>query len=440
MSKIKLLNLDTIEKIAAGEVIDRPEACIKEMVENSIDAGAKNITIEIENMGLSSIKIIDDGIGLDKDDLFMATKLHATSKISKIEDLEKINTFGFRGEALASIARISNMEIRSRVLKNDFGYKLKIKAGNIDKDAEKQGMPFGTQIFIKDLFFNVPARKKFLRSKNVENSKIIDTIEKIAISYDEINFILKIDGKIKLNIFSKEGKLFRIKEIFGKELGNELLPFEFQNESFHIFGYTSTSEYRSSKKNNYYVFVNKRIINSKIINIAINNAYKESLVGAFCPITFLFLEMSGEYFDCNIHPRKLDVRFMNEAAIFSIVSETIKNTLRNNDIQNVIENTVKIAEERENNNQNIEEIDEKQKYITNKNNNKNLKLDIFSERNFKNYKTKIYFSNEYREKYLKSWQNLNAMFSNVDLKKEEKLKISETKIIETKNIKNEFMF
>ena len=186
MSKIKLLNLDTIEKIAAGEVIDRPEACIKEMVENSIDAGAKNITIEIENMGLSSIKIIDDGIGLDKDDLFMATKLHATSKISKIEDLEKINTFGFRGEALASIARISNMEIRSRVLKNDFGYKLKIKAGNIDKDAEKQGMPFGTQIFIKDLFFNVPARKKFLRSKNVENSKIIDTIEKIAISYDEI--------------------------------------------------------------------------------------------------------------------------------------------------------------------------------------------------------------------------------------------------------------
>lgn len=427
MPKIKILKLDTIEKIAAGEVIDRPEACVKELVENSIDAGAKNITIEIENMGLSSIKIIDDGSGLDREDLILATTLHATSKISQIEDLENINTFGFRGEALASIARISNMEIKSRISNNDFGYKINIKTGNCDENVEKVGMPFGTQILIKDLFFNVPARKKFLKSKNVEIAKIIDIIEKIAISYDKIKFILKIDGKIKLNFFSKEGKISRIKEVFGKTLENKLIPFEFQNEQFHISGYTSTNEYRSTKKNNYYVFVNNRIVNSKIINIAINNAYKEILVTSVYPITFLFLEMSGEYFDCNIHPRKLDVRFLNESAIYSIVSETIKSSLKDKDVQNVIKKSCEdtLSTEKFFNSKNFD--NDTQKVYEFENNNKKLKLDIFSEKNFKNYKTKIYFPNEYKEKYLKSWQNLNNIFNNIDLKEEKKLKIIENK-------------
>ncbi|MDR0676977.1 MAG: DNA mismatch repair endonuclease MutL [Elusimicrobiota bacterium] len=450
MNKIKLLDIDTIEKIAAGEVVERPFCAIKELVENSIDANAKKISIEILDKGIKLIKITDDGNGMTREDLELCVKRHATSKIQKIEDLEKIKTLGFRGEALAAISRISKIEIITRQRESEHGFSMKVEGGEI-KEIKKIGTSFGTQIIIKDLFYNVPARKKFLKSHSSEYSQIISILEKIAISHPNISFRLSIDTKEKFNLLKSNETLERIKDIFGKKLVEYLLPFKYENDFFSISGFATNTEHFEKTKNNYYTFVNKRNISSKIIIAAINEAYKENIVKSRYPVVFLFLEMNGEFFDVNVHPQKTEIKFMNEPAIFSIIKETIFYTLKNEDSnkifnENKSENVkdISINEKEKNFQEGAKEIFLKE--TLNLEEGKNKK--IFSElKNIKrNYDigrtTKIFIPKNKIDKnnYLKNWKKIMSIFDNMDLKKIENLNLNQNAtsiLLEKNNMSNQ---
>ena len=325
---IKILDIDTSEKIAAGEVVERPFCAVKELVENSIDAGATRINIEIKDKGVELIKITDNGSGMSKEDLNLCILRHATSKIKNIDDLEKINTMGFRGEALAAISRVSKIQISSKQALNEQGYKL-ISEGGSEPKILPVGMNDGTQIIIQDLFYNTPARKKFLKSKQSEYSAIISNIENTALAYPKISFKLTIDGRERLNLHQVNSKIDRINDVFGMELTKNLLPLNFDNGSLKLTGFISSPEFIEKKRNKHFLFVNKRVVISKVAIAATNDAYKEYIVKGRYPVVFLFLELDGKFFDVNVHPRKIDIKFVNERAIFTMIREATSLTLRN---------------------------------------------------------------------------------------------------------------
>ncbi|MCP4482276.1 MAG: DNA mismatch repair endonuclease MutL [bacterium] len=328
IKKIQLLTQDVSEKIAAGEVVDRPYCAVKELIENSIDAEATRITIDIKDRGVELIKITDNGWGMPKEDLEICTLRHATSKIIQIDDLEKIDTMGFRGEALAAISRVSKTEIKTKQTDSDLGYSL-ITEGGSKPVIKPTGMSNGTQIIIKDLFYNTPARKKFLKSKQSEYSSIISNVENIALAHPTIGFKLIIDDKEKLNLHQIDTHLDRIKSIFKDELAENLIPLDLDNGTIKIHGFISSPTYINKKRNNYFFFVNNRIVISKLIIAAVNNAYSEHLVKGRYPIAFIFAELKGEFFDINVHPRKIDVKFVNEQAIFTSIRQATRLTLQN---------------------------------------------------------------------------------------------------------------
>jgi DNA mismatch repair protein MutL len=336
-NKINILDIDVAEKIAAGEVVEKPFCAVKELVENSIDAGADKITIDIQDRGVDLIKITDNGSGMSKDDLKICILRHATSKIKTLDDLEKIRTMGFRGEALSAISRVSRLEIKTKQATDETGHSLYTEGGS-EPVITKTGIANGTQIIVKDLFYNTPARKKFLKSPTTEHSHIISSIEKIAIAHNNISFQLNIDGKNKLNLIKTKNKLDRISDIFGKNISENLIPFNFENNFLRIYGYTSKPELVEKSKNNYYSFVNDRIITSKVIFGGINEAYKENILKSRYPVSFIFLELEGTYFDVNVHPQKTEIKFINEPAIFSIIKDAISialKTTKNNNILTV---------------------------------------------------------------------------------------------------------
>jgi DNA mismatch repair protein MutL len=324
--KIKLLSKDVAEKIAAGEVIERPASVVKELVENSIDAGADRITVEINNMGVDLIKITDNGIGMNKEDLKLSILRYATSKLNDIDDLEKIYTFGFRGEALPSIARVSKLEVITREKNNNLGYKLSVIGGENEK-IEEFGASLGTQIIVKDLFYNTPARKKFLKSKITEYAYIYQIMESIVIAFPDISLTLILDGKEKLNLNKSKDKLEHISLLFGKNYKDQLLELNYKNSFVKVSGYISKPDFTEKRKNNQYVFINNRPIISKLIFGAITEGYREYLMKNNYPIVFLFLEMDPSYFDVNVHPRKLEVKFFNEQGLFSLIVSAIRQTI-----------------------------------------------------------------------------------------------------------------
>ena len=326
MGNIVLLDDLTINKIAAGEVIERPASVIKEMVENSIDAGANNITVEIKNGGISFIKVTDNGKGIAADDLEIAFERHATSKIRSADDLDVVTSMGFRGEALASIAAIANVEMISKTENQDTGYKVIVEAGNL-LDKQEVGCQTGTSITVKNLFFNTPVRYKFLKKDYTESGYVEDVITRIALVNPDIAIKLINSGKTVIQTNGNGDIKSVIYSIYGKDVATGILPVEYTYEDIQISGVIGKPEIARSNRSNQLFFVNKRYIKDKTLSAATEQAFKGLIpIGKF-GFVILNIKMEPSKVDVNVHPAKLEVRFQEENKIFQSIYHAIKDTL-----------------------------------------------------------------------------------------------------------------
>ena len=390
MGNIVLLDDLTINKIAAGEVIERPASVIKEMVENSIDAGAKNITVEIKNGGISYIKVTDNGKGIAQDDMEIAFERHATSKIRSADDLNTVTSMGFRGEALASIAAIANVEMVSKTQDQEIGYRVVVEAGNV-LEKEEAGCPTGTSITVRNLFFNTPVRYKFLKKDYTESGYIEDAITRIALIHPEIAIKLINTGKTVIQTNGNGDIKTVIYSIYGKNISDSVLKVDYQYEDIKIQGVIGKPEIARSNRSNQLFFVNKRYIKDKTLSAATEQAYKGMIpIGKF-GFVILDIEMNPAKVDVNVHPAKLEVRFEEESKIFQAIYHAIKDTLLKADL---VSDTQKEGEEekanegffakRNTNNQKISEyINEESKIKTNANANEseNIIEQVYKDRN-----------------------------------------------------------
>ena len=326
MGNIVLLDELTINKIAAGEVIERPASVIKEMVENSIDAGATNITVEIKNGGISYIRVSDNGKGIAQDDMEIAFERHATSKIRSADDLDTVTSMGFRGEALASIAAIANVEMVSKTQEQDIGYRVVVEAGDV-LEKEEAGCKTGTTITVKNLFFNTPVRYKFLKKDYTESGYIEDAITRIALVNPNIAIKLINTGKTVIQTNGSGDVKSVIYSIYGKDIANGIMEVSYKYEDIKIDGVVGKPEIARSNRSNQLFFVNKRYIKDKTLTAATEQAYKGLIpIGKF-GFVVLNIEMNPAKVDVNVHPAKLEVRFEEENKIFQSIYHAIKDTL-----------------------------------------------------------------------------------------------------------------
>lgn len=328
MKRINLLDTETSNKIAAGEVVERPSSVVKELIENSIDSNAKNITIEILEGGQKSIKVIDDGEGIHPDDIEKAFMPHATSKISCVDDIYRIDTMGFRGEALPSIASVSNILLRSRLEGMDFGREISI-SGGIVNNIQDVGCNVGTIIEVNDLFFNVPARQKFLKTTSREASYISDIVDRLALANPDISFKLLNNNKKVLNTYGTGKLIDVIRSIYGKSISENITVFEKHTDIASIHGYIGNSEISRGSRNNQSIFVNKRYIKNKLITAAVENAFKSFLTVNKFPFFIVFLDIYPEFIDVNVHPTKSEIKFSDDRQIFKITFDAVHEALRN---------------------------------------------------------------------------------------------------------------
>lgn len=326
MGNIVLLDDLTINKIAAGEVIERPASVIKEMVENSIDAGATNIVVEIKNGGISFIKITDNGKGIAQDDLEIAFERHATSKIRSADDLDTVTSMGFRGEALASIAAISNVELISKTQQQENGYKVVVEAGDI---LEKEIAPssVGTSITVKNLFFNTPVRYKFLKKDYTESGYIEDVITRIALVNPQIAFKLINNGKTVIQTNGNGDMKTVVYSIYGKTVAESISPVSYTYEDIKVEGVIGKPEIARSNRSNQLFFVNKRYVRDKVLTSATEQAYKGMIPLGKFGFVILNITIAPARVDVNVHPAKLEVRFQEENKIFQAIYHAIKDTL-----------------------------------------------------------------------------------------------------------------
>ena len=328
---IHLLDNDTINKIAAGEVIENPKSIVKELVENSIDAGADEIIIEIKNGGKKLIRITDNGKGINRDEIEEAFERHCTSKIKSSDDLETLFTLGFRGEALASIAAVSHVEIISRTPDEQYGIKLLIEGGNV-KLKEDVGCPVGTTISVTELFYNVPARKKFLKSDVSESSNINEIVSSLALSKENISFKYISNSNIIFKTPKTNNFINTISSLYDKELYDSLLTVDYRSDILKISGYTTNLNYYRGNRKQQLIFVNNRFIKHKRINYYIEAAYYTLLPKGKYPSCFLKLDIEPSLVDVNVHPAKTEVRFQNEELVLNEVKNAIYKALRTNNI------------------------------------------------------------------------------------------------------------
>ena len=323
---IKILDKHVADKIAAGEVIDRPVSIIKELIENALDADATSVTVEIRNGGKSYIRVTDNGCGIPADEVELAFKRHATSKITAAEDLDAITTLGFRGEALASICAVARVELITKTADAKSGRRVVIEGSDVLENSAT-GCPDGTTITVRDLFYNVPARNKFLASDSSETRRIVDMVSRIALSYGDVKFNL-INGNNK--VFSTRGNgniLNNIINIFGNDMGRDLLPVEASSKDFIIKGFVSSPAASAPSRNKQIFCVNGRVVSSNILEKALDDAYKEKLFHGRFPIAFLFLAMPPEKLDVNVHPTKKEIRFDNPYEVSDFVARAVKDAL-----------------------------------------------------------------------------------------------------------------
>lgn len=330
---IKLLDDKTISKIAAGEVIENPASVVKELVENAIDANAKHIVVEIKDGGTSLIRVSDDGVGFEKDDIELAFLQHATSKLTDISDLENIESFGFRGEALASIASVSKVTLISKRKndKNTFGYKYFVDSGN-KSNIEQVAANDGTSIEVRDLFKNIPVRKKFLKGNSKENALVEDVLIKFALVREDISFELIIDGKRK---FYSNGD-FNLKNViyslYGKEIVSNLIEVDDDYNDIKVSGYIARPIIARNTRNDEIYFVNNRYIKDKTISKAIEGAYEEYLMQHKFPLVILKISIDSSKVDVNVHPKKMEVRFSNDEYVYFAIYNVIHSALKNQNL------------------------------------------------------------------------------------------------------------
>ncbi|KAA3606314.1 MAG: DNA mismatch repair endonuclease MutL [Calditrichaeota bacterium] len=322
MGKIKLLPPNLSNKIAAGEVVERPASIIKELIENSIDSGAKTITITFEDGGKRLIRITDDGCGMTEEDLMMAFQRHATSKIATVDDLMNIRTMGFRGEALASIASVAKIEAKTALQGSTEGHFLRIDGGEIQTSQKVISVP-GTTFTIKNLFFNIPARRKFLRSKSAETRHILNVIKKFTIAYPEVSFLV-FDESERVLVYPIQTLQERLEEIFGKRTFSTLIPVENKIGEVQITGFVEKPELVRKSFGEQHLLLNKRSVTSRVLNKAVFSAYGSLISKGDYPLFVISLEMPATEFDINVHPAKLEVKFAEEQEIFDAIYKTIR--------------------------------------------------------------------------------------------------------------------
>lgn len=326
MGVINVLDKHVAELIAAGEVVERPASVIKELVENSIDAGAKNITVEIKNGGTTFMRVADDGCGIYRDDIKVAFLRHATSKVKVESDLDSISTLGFRGEALASICAVSRLQLITRNVNEEIGTSYEIDGGE-EQSFDDAGCPVGTTFVIRDLFYNIPARAKFLKKDVSEGNAVSNIIDKTALSHPEIAFTYIKDGKQVLRTFG-DGKLISaIYSVFGKDFAKGLIPVDYQLDAIKVYGYISKPEHSRPNRNMQNFFINGRYIKTRTAMVALEEAFKGSIMVGKFPSCVLNIELPCEIIDVNVHPSKLEVRFINERPVFDAIYHAVKSSL-----------------------------------------------------------------------------------------------------------------
>lgn len=326
MAKINILDDSTINKIAAGEVVERPSSIIKELVENSIDAGSSYISIEIENGGKGLIRIIDNGSGIDKDDVNKAFLRHATSKINTVEDLSSLESLGFRGEALASIAAVSKLEMLTKTEEALIGLRIVLDGGKI-REKEATSANRGTQISVRDLFFNTPARRKFLKSNQAEAQAITDIVNKIAIGNPSIKIKYINNSKTIYETLGDGSIINAIRMIYGRDISENLIEIDYRSKYFSISGYLGNNNIYRGNRNHQHVYINGRYIKSPNISKKINDAYKAIIPINKYPIYFVNISVDPAKVDVNIHPSKLEVKFDQEEEILNELSDFVRGIL-----------------------------------------------------------------------------------------------------------------
>lgn len=326
LQKIAVLSPDTVDKIAAGEVVERPSSVVKELVENAIDAGASAITAEIKDGGISFLRITDNGSGMDGEELPLAFLRHATSKIEKAEDLERISSLGFRGEALSSIAAVSQVEVVSKTPYSVSGARYIIEGG-VEKSLEDVGAPEGTTILVRNLFYNVPARKKFLKTAATEAGYISSLMEQMALSHPEVSIKYMSNGQLKLHTSGNNQMKDAIYQIYGRDIAKQLLPVEWENEFLKINGYLGKPSVSRGNRSFENYFINGRYVKDKIITRALEDGFHGYMMQHKYPFAVLQIQMDGGGLDVNVHPSKLEVRFSREEEVYQAVCSAVKQTL-----------------------------------------------------------------------------------------------------------------
>ena len=331
MGKIQVLDTITIDKIAAGEVIERPASVVKELVENAIDAGSTAIVVEIREGGISYIRIADNGSGISKDDVRNAFLRHSTSKIRKVEDLTHIHSLGFRGEALSSIAAVSQVELITKTRESVYGTRYCI-AGGKEESLEETGAKDGTTFMIRQLFYNTPARRKFLKTPMTEASHVGDLMTRLALSHPEVSFQFINNGQSKLHTSGNGNLKDVIYHVYGREIAANLLKTEHQNEWFSIRGYLGKPIISRGNRNYENYFINGRYIRNNIIAKAIEDAYKDFSMQHKYPFVVLQMDIDGEYVDVNVHPAKMELRFNNQQEVYNVVYDVVSQGLHEKEL------------------------------------------------------------------------------------------------------------
>jgi len=329
MSVIKVLPENLVNQIAAGEVIERPASVVKELIENSIDAKADRIVLEVDGAGDELIRITDNGCGMDSEDALLAFERHATSKIGSKDDLFNIASMGFRGEAIASIASVSTMILKTKRKEDEFGRVVECVGGKIEKN-EDVSCPDGTQIEVRNLFYNTPARKKYLKAPSTEYQQILAVFQKAALANPSIHFKIIHNGKAGFEYPKQEDLLDRVRDVLGKNVAENCLPIFYGHKDIQVEGYIGKPELGRSGTKHQHLFINGRPVVHHLFNYALAEAYHSLLMDGKKPFFVINIEIAPELIDVNVHPRKLEIRFQNQNEIFSILRKAAKATLEKN--------------------------------------------------------------------------------------------------------------
>jgi len=325
--KVKILSREVVQKIAAGEVVERPASVLKELIENAIDAGATEIVAEVGMGGRNRICVTDNGSGMVAEDAVLAFQHHATSKIRTLEDLNSIATLGFRGEALFSMAAVSRVELITRTADEIAATRVKVEGGEV-KEVTVTGAPLGTRVEVKDLFYNTPARRKFLKSVNTELSYLNELVTRFALCYPEIIFRLFHNRRLLFDTAGERTFEDRLLHLYGKEITARLIPVNFSNEIWQIYGFISKPTYSRVTRNGWLFFVNQRPVENRTISHALMDVYRNYLPTGRFPMAIIFVKVSPTLIDINVHPAKREVRFQREAEFHDFCREAVYQALR----------------------------------------------------------------------------------------------------------------